>query len=334
MKRVDVEPAQLTQTARNTRGRLLNSLMTSYYARVWLGSTVAPSFFRDAAVMLTPPFVKGFHLDHLKLNEADKVSAPNASKPPAPTISKPDVPTPARHADSRRQAIWEGIFERAVLVGRERQKQEVQDKVKYESDPKRLDTAPGSKATSLAPSSGSDDVWAMFGSAPEGDGEGEGEDEEENQVDKHARDEIERLRSIKMSPRDLPPMEALRYWAITGRDAFPWLRVVAQQTFGNQAAAGQNERDFGHAGLLLSSRRSRLDGKFAQMMLFLHANFARIPQAFPPITSREVEKCLPKSFTGPSTELEEAEAFADPDGPAEGMSDEFLNFGVLDGESS
>lgn len=110
--------------------------------------------------------------------------------------------------------------------------------------------------------------------------------------------------------------ENIGYWARQGKLHFKHLRSVAQQAFGNQASAAQIERDFGGWGQLLSSRRSRLDGFYVEMLLFLHLNFDKIPVAVPAFTTASIPTFIPKRFTGADPELREANDFVDPLDPA------------------
>ncbi|CAM9210896.1 unnamed protein product, partial [Sphacelaria rigidula] len=101
-----------------------------------------------------------------------------------------------------------------------------------------------------------------------------------------------------LKPPDVPSQEALRYWARQGKIHFRLLRSVAQQRYGIQASAAQIERDFGGAGQLVFSRKSRLDGFYVEMLLFLHLNFAKIPVAVPALTTASISSFTPKRFTG------------------------------------
>ncbi|CAM9657829.1 unnamed protein product [Sphacelaria rigidula] len=160
-----------------------------------------------------------------------------------------------------------------------------------------------------------DDEWGMFVS----DDAEDRVDEElspEEKVGKLVDDEIAWFRALSVKPSDVPPREALRYWARQEKIQFILLRSVAQQAFGNQASAAQIERDFGGAGQLLSSRRSRLDGFYVEMLLFLHLNFAKIPIAKPAFTTASMPSFNPKRFTGSDPELREANDFIDPIGAA------------------
>ena len=79
-------------------------------------------------------------------------------------------------------------------------------------------------------------------------------------------DEIQRFKVLKMQPGSLPPRDALAFWNGSATLRFP-----------NQVSASQIERDLGGAGQLLSSRKSRLDMMYVEMLLFLHLNFDKIP---------------------------------------------------------
>ena len=109
------------------------------------------------------------------------------------------------------------------------------------------------------------------------------------------------------------PREAIKFWGKPNTSMnFRILRRVAQQVFGNQASAAQIERDFGSAGVLLSGRRSRMNGFYVEMMRFLHLNFSRIPHVVPMLQKAAAESCLPKRFTGRDPELLRAHEYMDP----------------------
>lgn len=64
----DMVPAnELTEVATVTRRELSVALVTRFYGHVWDDGAADPSFFKDATVMLTPPFHEGKHLDMLRL---------------------------------------------------------------------------------------------------------------------------------------------------------------------------------------------------------------------------------------------------------------------------
>lgn len=110
------------------------------------------------------------------------------------------------------------------------------------------------------------------------------------------------------------PSEVLQYWKVTGKDDFPTLRSVAQQVFGNQAAAAKVDRDFSDAGKLLDAPRSRVDTYWVEMMMFLKANYNKIPLTIPKIPPADIRKYLPSRFSGNDPHLAAAENVVDPVG--------------------
>lgn len=106
----------------------------------------------------------------------------------------------------------------------------------------------------------------------------------------------------------------LQYWKVSGQDEFPALRSVAQQVFGNQASAAKIDRDFSDAGKLLDAPRSRVDTYWIEMMMFLKANYEKIPLSIPKISPPDVRKYLPSRFLGNDPHLAAAESVVDPAG--------------------
>lgn len=104
--------------------------------------------------------------------------------------------------------------------------------------------------------------------------------------------------------------DVLHWWGRTGKNMFPYLAPVAQQVFGNQAAAAQVERDFSACGNLLVPNRSRIDTYWVEMVMFLKANFEQIPalREIPMIAAKNIRACLPARFHGHDSDLMAAEA--------------------------
>ena len=94
---------------------------------------------------------------------------------------------------------------------------------------------------------------------------------------------------------------------------FPSIAPVAQQVFGNQAAAAQIERDFSACGNLLTKSRSRMDTFWVEHVMFCKANFDLIPalKNIPIIAAKDIRKCLPACFKGDNTDLLAAKAAFD-----------------------
>ena len=173
--------------------------------------------------------------------------------------------------------------------------------------------APASKRTRLSGTAGANGdgetashQWAIF----------EDEDAEESlptsaegQAAKAVDDEIDSFKGMKRTAGSFSPRQALSYWKSAANLRYPKLWRVAQQVYGNQASAAQIERDFGGAGQLLSSRRSRLDCMYVEMLLFLHLNFDQMPQDVPAIRSDALNTFFPKRFTGTNAEFDEAMQF-------------------------
>ena len=107
--------------------------------------------------------------------------------------------------------------------------------------------------------------------------------------------------------------DVLRWWGSSGKLKFPYLAPVAQQVFGNQAAAAQVERDFSGCGNLLKPDRSRIDTYWVEMVMFLKANYEHIPEHehIPMVAAKDIRACLPERFTGKDTDLVAAEAAFD-----------------------
>lgn len=94
---------------------------------------------------------------------------------------------------------------------------------------------------------------------------------------------------------------------------FPSIAPVAQQVFGNQAAAAQIERDFSACGNLLTPGRSRMDTFWVEIVMFCKANFDKIPafKNIPVIAAKDIRTCLPTRFMGNNSDLMAAEAAFD-----------------------
>ncbi len=107
--------------------------------------------------------------------------------------------------------------------------------------------------------------------------------------------------------------EVLQWWGRFGKNMLPSIAPVAEQVFGNQAAAAQIERDFSACGNLLTKSRSRMDTFWVELVVFCKANFDLIPalKNIPIIAAKDIRKCLPACFKGENTDLIAAEAAFD-----------------------
>lgn len=295
--------ADLTDMARTSRSMLRAAFARKFTSRVWDSTAADPSFFRDAAVVLVPPFTSAKHLDMLKSAEGDDVGLT--------TVKKELVPTTNAEVQSVRDRIWDEIRERAVratLVEGARK-----EDMALARERKRLKAS----ATAGAPSPG-DRAWAMFekegmGTDTDSDAPQPEEARKAADVRKSVDDEIQRFKEIRLAPGSMPPRNALVFWSGSAMLQFPKLWRVAQQVYGNQSSAAQIERDFGGAGQLLSSRRGRIDSMYIEMMLFLHVNFKNIPHRVPAIKTDALGDFLPKRFIRTDADFEEAMRFVNTD---------------------
>lgn len=74
------------------------------------------------------------------------------------------------------------------------------------------------------------------------------------------------------------------------------LRNDAQQVFGDLAFGAQIERDFDGAGQLLSSRKSRTDILYVEILLPLRLKFDNIPHYVPAIKSTAIQELPTKTI--------------------------------------
>ena len=123
------------------------------------------------------------------------------------------------------------------------------------------------------------------------------------------------INCVVLSFPQLDCQNVLTWWRRTGQKVFPYLKPVAQQVLGNQAAAARCDRDFGGYGRLLVLTRSRTDTHWVEMMMFLKENFEHIPVSkdmIPAtIAAKDVRACLPSRFHGRDADLVAAEAAFD-----------------------
>lgn len=159
-----VQPNDLTEVARVIRAELNKALVSRFYGRVWDPNTPDPSFFRDASVLLTPPFKKGAYLDGLALVDGDEEGLPVSRDVSVPT-SATEVKKKLDVTWKKLDVTWKKLNERAVEAGRKMHEKRAESPAS-----KLLQTNTGSKvSTSEAPKSDVYDEDAMFGDESDGD---------------------------------------------------------------------------------------------------------------------------------------------------------------------
>lgn len=94
-----IQHEHLKYVAQGTRRALADALVTRFFARVWDKNAPDLSLFRNAAVVLVPPFHAARHLDELNLDCNDEEALPRNEKALVPT-SDTDV-------DDMRDSTWE-----------------------------------------------------------------------------------------------------------------------------------------------------------------------------------------------------------------------------------
>lgn len=188
-----VAPAKLRPVTVKTRAELSKALVQRLYGRVWDTQTADPSPYRDAAVLLTPPFNTGKYLEALRLTKADAEYLAGGKKHLAPTTDD--------EVKSKLDSCWADISKRAVKAGREEQRRCASAVVDGQLPTKRLRVGgPGSNASTASKFS-SFGRSAGVGSAEEVK-EGAG-DEEEDVVGRLVSGDILRYQSLFMQTSEV-----------------------------------------------------------------------------------------------------------------------------------
>lgn len=112
---------ELHPVTKETRKELSKALVQRLFGRMWDVSAADPSPFRDAAVLLTPPFNSGSYLQALRLTEEDREFLPDSKKFLAPT-SDGDV-------EEKLKDAWADIRTRAIDAARNEQERTVAEVV-------------------------------------------------------------------------------------------------------------------------------------------------------------------------------------------------------------
>ncbi|CAN0267184.1 unnamed protein product [Ectocarpus sp. 4 AP-2014] len=295
-----VAPDDLHPVVQKARKELCRALVSRFYGRVWDDSCLDPSMFCDAACLLTPPFSEGNYLSAMKL-EAEEHEYLAAGSPVV-------APTTDEEVQEKLDGVWAEIKKRAITAVKTAQSRAAGE-----------DGSHGTNLFKRARTSGAgssrrknnDDDFSMFGRNEVAPSQNEGD---VDLLEEEISSEIMRYKGVFMKSTDLPPTEVLNYWSKVGKQMFPSLKYVAQQTLGVQASAAQVERDFSHCGLFSTGNRSRVEEYWLEMVMFLKGNYQFIPEYkdIPNIASKDIRKCLPAKFTGRNDDLLKAEMALDP----------------------
>ncbi|CAB1098026.1 unnamed protein product [Ectocarpus sp. CCAP 1310/34] len=277
---------ELHPVAQKARDKLCRALVSRFYGHVWDDSCLDPSMFCDAACLLTPPFSEGNYLSAMKLTaeEDDNLAA----------VSTVVAPTSDEDVREKLEGIWAEIKKRAVTAVKTEQ-----NRVAGEGGGQGSDPFKRARTSGAVPSrrKNYEDDFSMFGCNEVAPSQSDGGDVDF--VEEEVSGEIIRYKGVFMKPIDLPPSDVLAYWNKVGKQMFPSLKYVAQQTFGSQASAAQIERDFSHCGLFSTGNRSRAEEYWLEMVMVLKGNYELIPdyKDIPSIDSKDIRKCLPAKYS-------------------------------------
>ena len=125
-----VLPSELHPVAVKTRKELSRALLQRLYARVWDTTSADPSPYRDAAVLLTPPYNTGSYLNALRMTENDVYVLDRDQGCLDPT-SDADV-------TQKLDDCWTDINTRALAAATEQQNRAASASPEGQQSPKRL----------------------------------------------------------------------------------------------------------------------------------------------------------------------------------------------------
>lgn len=130
-------------------------------------------------------------------------------------------------------------------------------------------------------------------------------EEEEEEEEKSARDDCAEelhtfLKHGKKESLGIRPMATIiSFWATEGSRVDPNMARAAQLLLAVPASSALLEPDFSTCGNLITGARSRLDGIYAGMILFLHGSTEEIPSEFPVLTIAQADKAMPTRLPNP-----------------------------------
>lgn len=184
---IKVPAANLLNVTKITRKELSSALLTRFFSRYW-DNKPGPGALSDAAVLLTPPFSGGHHIQGFRLTERDAQLLPPSSSTQAPT--------PDEHVAGKLEQVWDDIRERAIQAGR---KQELKQEEARPEAAKRLRSSLTTSTTASACCE-EDDEFAMFANlGTRGEDQGNASDVVVSAVDS----DIKRYKGLKMSSREV-----------------------------------------------------------------------------------------------------------------------------------
>lgn len=122
---------------------------------------------------------------------------------------------------------------------------------------------------------------------------GDSVDDENVDVDHISRPVNKEVKCFQKEPlkkKDFQLNTLAEFWRDRIRKHFTHLSYIKQQVIDHQASSAPIKRDTSAAGRLLVGRRSRMNTNWAEMQLFLDANFNVTPQKIPSISPISIRK--------------------------------------------
>lgn len=201
-------PGELRPSIVHAREELRKALLRTLYLGVWDKDAVDPSPFRDAAVLLTPPFSSGKYLEALRLTEADGRHLAPEKTGLAPTTDE--------EVAEKLDGAWADLKARALEAAREDHRRSAArdgDGQPFRKRPRVKSSASSAAATATPPSGYASFRWggpSVFTSFGRGEGGDSTEDEEEldgsgggKKLDAIVGEEIGRYRALLIKPKEV-----------------------------------------------------------------------------------------------------------------------------------
>lgn len=209
-----VSPDDLHPTAKKAREEMRRALVSRFYGRVWDDTTPDPSFFCDAACLLTPPFSEGHHLAAMKLTAGEEAFLPANTGAVAPTSDE--------GLKEKLDECWAQIKKRAVQAVKTQQDRP-EGGAGSEGPFKRARTRTGRPARKQA----EEDPFAVFGRTEVVDDD----ESEEDVVEQEVGSEIMRYKGVFMKPKDVS-VAGLFWLSLSGLAASSPCAFVSQFVHG------------------------------------------------------------------------------------------------------
>ena len=187
-----MDPEELLPIIVKTRGELTKALVQRFYGRVWDPAEKDPSPFRDAAVLLTPPFNTGRYIEAFRLSEEEAEYLASGKQYLAPTSDE--------EVSTKLSDCWIDITKRAEEAAREEELRSSSAVVDGQPTLKR------SRTDGEPPSATGEARFTSFGRSAVGDGAGrsrEGGDDDDDLVRQVVAGDVLRYQGLYIPPEEV-----------------------------------------------------------------------------------------------------------------------------------